>query len=843
MQLRKQRSRYLKTAMVLAVAGPALAMLGACASGGGGGGSSAVTPTSPPPPPPAPPPPPPPPPPPFPSAIAPASAFETSEYELTGGLPVIGASSAYAIGATGAGIKVAVIDTGAIDNHPDLQGAFVQTFDVCADTACSGYDANGDPTTTTRLPDDIDTSGHGTLVSGVIAARRQDDYTTPLDDNNFNGVQGVAFESSIVSIRADSPGSCARTGEDEGCNYSDSALVRAIQYALDQGASVINMSLGGEIDANQDLENAVRNAAAAGVLVVISAGNDAEPATDDGMGNITPAIGAEPTEPAYIAGQSQSLGRVVAVGSIDVVEPTPTEPNPGYLKISSFSNRAGDAAKNYYILAPGEGVATTGLDDDVSHPEWPACSATVTQQCRDADDTPDYWYANGTSFSAPYMAGALALMLQTFPNLKDRPEVALQILLDTADDYVDANPDPITGTAAGVGVDDVSGVGILNLARAFSPQGQQTLDFGTEKVSIGAALAPSGGAFGDWASNSGAMNGLVFRDGYDRGFVLDADLVSAQLPSGLSGDRIVDFGTRADWAAGDTHSVRAGDLSFSWTQARLYDDPTAPYQEDPQSTFQMRYSFGANDVEVGRGGSLTRLAPDISLLNEPGVGNAFSTGGAWAKFSHHLGQGLVMDFFSAEQGGRSQSGFRFGRDKPRWSYRFGATFVEDANTALGGSVQDRFGADDQTRMTAYALEGAWLAGQRWTLSSGLEMASVELPGVNVNDVWTSRWSLGASRPAGPGRLSLIVAQPWRAETGSIALNAPVAVDLNGALIHQTINADLTPSGRQVDFETRYGFHLADSWTGEAAAVVSTTPNHIAGTEEERALWFRLSTDW
>jgi subtilisin family serine protease len=192
-------------------------------------------------------------------------------------LPVIGASAAYAIGATGEGIKIAVIDTGTIDDHPDLQGAIVQTFDVCADTACVGYDTNGDPVTMTRQADDIDTGGHGTLVSGVVAARRQDDYATVIDEGS--GIQGIAFESSIISIRADSPGSCALTGEDEGCNYSDSALVRAIQYAVDQGASVINMSLGGEIDGNPGLERCrSETAAAAGVLVVISAGNDAEPA-------------------------------------------------------------------------------------------------------------------------------------------------------------------------------------------------------------------------------------------------------------------------------------------------------------------------------------------------------------------------------------------------------------------------------------------------------------------------------------------------------------------------------------------------------------------------------------
>ncbi|MEZ6011324.1 MAG: S8 family peptidase [Hyphomonas sp.] len=744
---------------------------------------------------------------------------------------MVGASAAYAIGATGEGIKVAVIDTGTIDNHPDLQGAFVQTFDVCADTICSGYDASGNPTSMMRQPGDIDTNGHGTLVSGVVGARRQDDYTTPVDNNVFNGTQGVAFESSIISIRADSPGSCARTGVDEGCNFSDSALARAIQYAIDQGASVINMSLGGEIDANQTLENAVRNAAAAGVLVVISAGNEAEPAGTDSLGNPTDAVGQTPTEPAYIAGEAASLGRVVAVGSIDLNR-----------EISSFSNRAGNAAKNYYLLAPGEDIVTTGLDDDVVHPEWPLCP-TADNQCRDADSEPDYWSVSGTSFSAPYVSGALALLLQTFPNLKSKPELALQILLDTADDYVGTSVDPISGTTAGVGIDEVSGVGIMNLVEAFSPQGQQTLDFGMQKVTVGEALAPSGGAFGDWASNSGALNGLVFQDKYERGFLLNADTVARQMPSGLLGDRMVDFTTRADWAAGETHAVQAGNISFNWTQARLTDDHVAPYQEDPQSTFQMRYSFGANEVEVGRGGSLTRLAPDISLLNEPGVGNAFSTGGAWARFSHRWGKDLVMDFFSAEQGGRSQSGFKFGKDKPRWSYRFGASFLNDADTALGGTVQQRFGADDQTKMTAYSLEGAWFAGRQWTLSSGLEFASVELPGVDVSDVWTSRWSLGASRPAGAGRLSLIVAQPWRAETGSIELNAPVGVDGNGALIHRVIEAGLTPSGRQVDFETRYGFRLTEDWTGEAAAVLSTSPNHIAGADEEGALWLRLSTDW
>ncbi|HBF89999.1 MAG TPA: hypothetical protein DDX09_02425, partial [Hyphomonas atlantica] len=64
----------------------------------------------------------------------------------------------------------------------------------------------------------------------------------------------------------DSPGSCGREGEDDDCVYNDRNLVTAIEYAVDQGATIINMSLGGDIDSDPTLENAIRAAANAGVL-------------------------------------------------------------------------------------------------------------------------------------------------------------------------------------------------------------------------------------------------------------------------------------------------------------------------------------------------------------------------------------------------------------------------------------------------------------------------------------------------------------------------------------------------------------------------------------------------
>jgi subtilisin family serine protease len=95
----------------------------------------------------------------------------------------------------------------------------------------------------------------------------------------------------------------------------------------------------------------------------------------------------------------------------------------------------------------------------------------VTTGCNDLDNEGDYWSASGTSFAAPHVAGALALMLDLFPNMT--PQDALSALLVTATDYVSTTPDFVSGVTAGVGTDQVGGRGILNLARAFAPIARQ----------------------------------------------------------------------------------------------------------------------------------------------------------------------------------------------------------------------------------------------------------------------------------------------------------------------------------------------------------------------------------
>ncbi len=746
----------------------AVSALAAC--GGGGGGATPSPPILPPPPAPAPPPPPPPPP------SLPAAFFETPEYFGSGftgtdrsGLAQIHASSAYAAGATGQGIKVAVIDSGVDPTITELSGQVSGSFDIFA---------------ATRTSADTDTDGHGTLVSSVIAAKK---------DNR--GIHGVAFSANILSIRTDTPLSCqVTTGPNKGCSFDDRDIATAVNYAVAQGAKVINISLGGVGGVTTALRNAMIAAANAGVLIAISAGNDGAPASGS-----TPAQGASPTSPASIAGDPLLLGRVVAVGSV-----TPQG------KISSFSNRAGAATKNFYLLAPGEKIITAGLNNQ-------------------------YFGVSGTSFASPHVAGAMALMIQLFPNLS--ATAALQALLMTADDYVDPAIDPIEGVAAGAGADNVSGVGIMNLQRAFAPIGTASLSIGAAKVPLGAALAPARGALGDWVQNSGAFNGLVFQDVLNRGFRIDdSHQAAASAP-------FADLDTRARYARAQARSVSLGAASFSWFSppARTY-DPRTPWADEPEATFEARVNFDGGEFATGRGGGPQRLVPGLTLMQDPSGPATLDSGASWASVAHAFGP-VTLDLRSATGAQRSSSGVGVSRSGPDWATRIGFTSMTDATSALGGTLQSRFGdGQDGAHMSAVSFENTRAFGA-WQLSTSFEAAAVTVDRINVGGLWTSAWSLSAQHRFAGGDLGFTVAQPRRAEGGSISFSGPVEVTKSGALVFESRIAGLTPSGRETDFETAWRRQLDQATTIEAAAALSLEPNHVASAAPATALWVSLRHLW
>jgi subtilisin family serine protease len=376
-----------------------VALLSACGGGSGVGSTpppvAAPTPTPTPTPAPTPTPTP-----------APTTNYDTAEYRASVGPVSASAVSAYQLGATGAGIGVAVIDTGI-----DLQSA---EFTGRLSAASADIAGNG-------TLDDLD--GHGTAVAFTLAGRR-----------TGAGTHGMAFDSTLIALRADRPGTCtgASTGgaEEGGCRFDTSTLARGVTAAVTAGAKVVNLSLGGT-SSTADLRAAIQRATAAGLVVVMAAGND-------GL--------AEPDALAAVAGDPSLRGQVIVAGSVTSAD-----------AMAANSNRAGSLASHYL----------TAVGVDVRAP--------------DANGQVLLW--SGTSMAAPQISGAVALLAQAFPNLTGA-QIA-ELLLSTARDAGAAGTDPIYGR------------GVLDLRRAFQPVGATSLAGSTLAVPVagGAVLsAPMGDA-------------------------------------------------------------------------------------------------------------------------------------------------------------------------------------------------------------------------------------------------------------------------------------------------------------------------------------------------------------
>ena len=184
-------------------------------------------------------------------------------------------------------VTVAVIDTGVCMSHEDLQDRVLD----------NGYDFVDDDDD----PDDV--FGHGCSVAGIIAA----------NIDNGIGIAGFAPNASILPVRVLGPGGSGSMAD----------VAAGIVYAADEGADIINLSLGSMVG-SQVTKDAVDYAVDKGVTVIASAGNSG---------------GSAPGYPARYE-------NVVAVGAVD--------PNGAR---SSFSNKGGD------IWAPGRDVHTTFLDN------------------------------------------------------------------------------------------------------------------------------------------------------------------------------------------------------------------------------------------------------------------------------------------------------------------------------------------------------------------------------------------------------------------------------------------------------------------------------------------------
>ncbi|MDF5729770.1 MAG: S8 family peptidase [Rhizonema sp. PD38] len=253
---------------------------------------------------------------------------------------LVKAEDAWAKGYTGQGVVVAVLDTGVDYNDTQLQN---NIWTNPNNDAAQGYandvhgwnfvDNNNNVLDTSQI-------GHGTHVSGIIAG-----------ENNGSGITGVAYNAKIMPIKV----------LDNSGSGTDTSITEGIYYAVNHGANVINLSLGGA-DPNSALESAIEYASSKKVIVVMAAGNDSA------------------STPDYPASYAKNWG--LTVGAVDQNN-----------QIANFSNDAGSNILDY-VTAPGVNISST---------------------------IPGNQYAtySGTSMATPFVAGVVALMLSANHNLTD----------------------------------------------------------------------------------------------------------------------------------------------------------------------------------------------------------------------------------------------------------------------------------------------------------------------------------------------------------------------------------------------------------------------------------------
>ena len=272
--------------------------------------------------------------------------------------PLINLPSAWEVpDATGNDVIVAVLDTGILPTHPDLQGQLVSGCDFVSSTSLS-LDGDGIDTDPTDPGDSTvgESSFHGTHVAGTVVAA-----------NNSVGGVGVAYDAKVMALRV--------LGKDG--SGTDADLIQAIRFAaglsnnsscsLSRRADIINMSLGGSA-ASSSLRAAVDAAANAGVILVAAAGNE------------------NSTVPSYPAAYSNVI-------SVSAVGPDLTRaPYSNMGATIDVAAPGGNMLKDLTGDGRPDGILSTWADDSAGSPVM------------------TYALMQGTSMASPHVAGIAAIM-------------------------------------------------------------------------------------------------------------------------------------------------------------------------------------------------------------------------------------------------------------------------------------------------------------------------------------------------------------------------------------------------------------------------------------------------
>ncbi len=778
----------------------ALALLWGCGgSGGSGGGGVISTPSPTPPVSPSPSPTP-----------APRQTYsETAETRRTNGVNFHEALVAWNLGATGAGETIAIIDTGIDLDSPEFTGR-ISSASVNLAQASGTADAEDD---------------HGTNVALIAAGGL-----------NGTGIVGIAFNATILALRGDAPGSCATgVGSDDpldGCAFSDTAIAAGVDRAVREGATVINLSLGGSVP-NADLRRAIADAAAAGIVIIVAAGND---------GDSTEA-GIDPNQPdPFGAGLLAAGGaNVIIAGSVNSDS-----------VLSDFSNRAGSLGTSY-LAARGERLCCA-YEDGVLKTET------------DANGDSFVFLFSGTSFAAPQISGAVALLAQAFPNLTGAQIV--EILLDSARDV------------GATGTDAVYGRGILDIPAAFAPAGTTSIAGSSVALLLADNAGMTSGAMGDATQTASVKTILLDKYGraygYDVGKTLRGSAPRERLNRALAsrGRSHSTISPTATLAYTITEGTRGGGADWE-PQLRLSQDDAeaarvlaarAAFKIAPNMQIGFAFRQGSDGLVAQLQGQdrpafliASSASGDEGFLRGTDVSLALRrTIGAWGlTLSAETGESYSGNVLSridltGEEPAKAKVrsfGATIDRDWGVFDASFGASLLSEDTTVLGARFHEAFGAGGANSVFLDASAG-WNIGRGLRLGAALRQGHSQARGGGViagGSQFISRaWSVDLEKRGMFSRfdsIGLRVSQPLRVESGGLNLDLPVSYDYATESAQFGISRlSLTPQGSEIMGEIAW----RGPWLGGQAAAsfyYRKDPGHYASVPDDRGVALRWSSEF
>ena len=681
----------------------------------------------------------------------------------------------------GLGVTVGVLDTGIDLLHPDFAAA-VEEGKMTEEFFLGAVDETGEE------------FSHGTAVAGVIVSRRH-----PRQRWQSTGIAPYATLKAFAIPLGDPP--------PPNFPFSPISLDVLAQYdqedaefyrgLFSRDLDILNLSFGvqglsenyGDIPAlrasiPETIEALAQTDREDRTILVWAAGNAHErlcrPGTNNCEGDSEtdhldrPAGILNASSPSLYSGMMAYLEELqahsIAVAATDADG-----------EIAFFSNRCGIAA-DWCIAAPGFRV-------------W----APYLGPFGDGEPGRGWARPSGTSFAAPMVSGGLALVKQFFRDQLSSEELVAR-LFQTANDsgrYEDSS---------------IYGHGLMDLGAATSPVGETTVATGDQVHGPGTALG-----------GTGLQVGQAFGDG----FVLS-----------LTGQEIAAFDSLGSpfWydVAGLTSVPEAASLS-----ARLRDFQRAPVLAPGQSASNaVRIPLLAPTAGSAAPSLPLRLAISGTSAAETASHLAFRGRSLLATLPVSTGLTATVVTTEGVDGQDPASGAALSWQKPGALLGVRAGWMGERQSLLGSDPDGAFGSlASNALFTGIEANGEFGA---WQLRATAEAGSVNPQSRgglfrSVSNIATSGFALRATRQVAEQRVFRVsLSQPLRVERGRALLNLPSGRTKTGEVVRSALDADLEPSGRQID--------LAFEWQQPAnigllrlGATVSHQPGHRRDAEPELIL--------